>query len=222
MYINMVFAPKTTNLFNGVTVGEAPQLSPYYGEYDNGVNVFNFYDNFAGTQLSGKWITHNVNYVVSNGLNVTGTPSASGWIYTNFNVAPNDSVGFYGLFSGYNNIGTEGSQSFEGVFFQMCGNACNHGQEQFPGGTGTTTNFNDINTNYLIQILNSTTSNYFVGGVDLGEVSEPGSRFPYNVTPFITNGAVSIGTFDMKFIFVANSLVNGVTLSCSLSAGCGK
>ncbi|MBE5729864.1 hypothetical protein IHI26_00805, partial [Candidatus Parvarchaeota archaeon] len=47
--IYMEFAPKTTNLFNGNTIGEAPQLSPTYGEYDDGVDVFNGYWNFAGT-----------------------------------------------------------------------------------------------------------------------------------------------------------------------------
>ncbi len=35
--------------------GEAPQLSPRYGEYDNGAGVFNFYDNFAGNSLSNAW-----------------------------------------------------------------------------------------------------------------------------------------------------------------------
>ncbi|MCW1292704.1 MAG: hypothetical protein OH340_02495, partial [Candidatus Parvarchaeota archaeon] len=52
--IFMKIAPKSTNLFNGVTVGEAPQLSPTYGEYDNGANVFLNY--FPGYSLSG-WTT---------------------------------------------------------------------------------------------------------------------------------------------------------------------
>ena len=38
-------------------VGEAPQLSSTYGQYDNGNYVFLFYDNFAGTSLNGsKWV----------------------------------------------------------------------------------------------------------------------------------------------------------------------
>jgi hypothetical protein len=37
-------------------IGEAPQLSSTYGQYDDGASVFNFYDNFAGTSLNtSKW-----------------------------------------------------------------------------------------------------------------------------------------------------------------------
>jgi len=54
--IYMGFASTSTNLFGGSTVGEAPQLSPSYGEYDNGASVFNFYANFSGTILnSANW-----------------------------------------------------------------------------------------------------------------------------------------------------------------------
>jgi hypothetical protein len=46
--IYMVFLIQTTT-FDGNYWGEAPTLSALYGQYDNGANVFNFYDNFAGT-----------------------------------------------------------------------------------------------------------------------------------------------------------------------------
>ncbi len=39
------FASTSTNLFNTVNDGEAPQLSSTYAEYDDGANVFNFYMN---------------------------------------------------------------------------------------------------------------------------------------------------------------------------------
>ena len=85
--VYMGIAPTSTNLFNGVNVGEAPQLPCYeegitntskcsvYGEYDNGANVFNFYDNFAGTSLNtSKWtITTASSFSVNNGLTFTGT-----------------------------------------------------------------------------------------------------------------------------------------------------
>jgi len=49
------------NLLNSsgkIGIGEAPQLSPTYGKYDNGGSMFNFYDNFAGTSLNtNKWKT---------------------------------------------------------------------------------------------------------------------------------------------------------------------
>ncbi|EEZ92435.1 MAG: hypothetical protein BJBARM4_1010, partial [Candidatus Parvarchaeum acidiphilum ARMAN-4] len=54
--IYMGFASTTTNLFNNVSVGEAPQLSSTYGAYDDGANIFKFYDNFAGTSLTtSQW-----------------------------------------------------------------------------------------------------------------------------------------------------------------------
>ncbi|MGC8600792.1 MAG: hypothetical protein ACP5LX_07055, partial [Nitrososphaeria archaeon] len=58
--IQMAIYPKNINLFGTtssgkIIVGEAPQLSPSYGEYDSGFSVFPFYDDFAGTSLSNKW-----------------------------------------------------------------------------------------------------------------------------------------------------------------------
>src|SRR5271157_2764212 len=49
----------TNNMGNsGSSVwGEAPQLSSTYGQYDDGANVFQFYDNFAGSALSSAWNT---------------------------------------------------------------------------------------------------------------------------------------------------------------------
>ncbi|MEM0124622.1 MAG: hypothetical protein QXF41_03735, partial [Candidatus Micrarchaeaceae archaeon] len=46
--VYMGFAATSTNLFNGNTVGEAPGLSPTYGEYDDGAEVFNYYQPFGG------------------------------------------------------------------------------------------------------------------------------------------------------------------------------
>ncbi len=38
--------------------GEAPELSPVYGEYDNGASVFNFYYNFSGYALNNsEWVS---------------------------------------------------------------------------------------------------------------------------------------------------------------------
>jgi len=67
--------------------GEAPQLSPVYGEYDDGPIVFNFYDNFAGTAL-GPWAIHcdtgSLAVGVDDGLtlNVTKTGDGINTLYT--------------------------------------------------------------------------------------------------------------------------------------------
>ncbi|MGD0977559.1 MAG: DUF2341 domain-containing protein [Candidatus Bathyarchaeia archaeon] len=47
--IYMGFASSSVNLFNTQKTGEAPQLSPTYGEYDDGANVFTSYQGFASS-----------------------------------------------------------------------------------------------------------------------------------------------------------------------------
>ena len=66
--IYMGFAPSSTNLFNTVNTGEAPQISSTYAEYDDGANVFNNYWNFAGTSSSGWTISGTGSVIVNNGL----------------------------------------------------------------------------------------------------------------------------------------------------------
>jgi hypothetical protein len=92
--VNMEFLSTSTN-YDGVHAGEAPQLScnnplnpatgcaaGQYGEYDNGASVFGFYDNFAGTSLSGSWSQFGTaqTTVVANGVTMSGAHSWGGYI----------------------------------------------------------------------------------------------------------------------------------------------
>jgi len=78
--IYLGFASTTTNLFNSQTTGEAPTLSSIYGQYDDGANVFLFYDNFAGRTLSSLWVDNTAQstntYTVNNGITVQSATSA--------------------------------------------------------------------------------------------------------------------------------------------------
>jgi len=59
--------------------GMAPQLTSTYAQYDNGENVFIFYDNFAGTSLNtNKWTfcSSGVTITVNNGLTFIATNSS--------------------------------------------------------------------------------------------------------------------------------------------------
>jgi len=88
------FAPISTNLFNAQATGEAPQLSSSYGQYDDGANVFLFYDGFAGTSLSPAWNSYGSNgtpgdksnILVDNGVTIRQESGAffgsSNWIST--------------------------------------------------------------------------------------------------------------------------------------------
>jgi hypothetical protein len=78
--IYLGFASKTTNLLSssGTSgIGEAPQLSSTYAQYDDGASVFNIYTNFAGTSLPSGWTavsgTSGTDYTVSNGLQLKTT-----------------------------------------------------------------------------------------------------------------------------------------------------
>lgn len=84
----------SNTLFDGISTGEAPQLSCQnpsntvncnYAEYDNGGKVFHFYDNFKGTSINtGLWTTYaGVNYAVNNGLTLSN-PSTYGTVLSSF------------------------------------------------------------------------------------------------------------------------------------------
>jgi len=77
LIVYMVFQITSTN-FDTNYWGEAPSISGTYGQYDNGANVFTFYDNFVGVSLSGKWtsITSSATITVNNGLTVSLTASS--------------------------------------------------------------------------------------------------------------------------------------------------
>ena len=72
--VYMGIASTSTNLFNTVNDGEAPQLSPTYAEYDDGANVFNYYENFAGSGLPSGWqelTSSGDTYTWDNGISFT-------------------------------------------------------------------------------------------------------------------------------------------------------
>ena len=69
-----LFAESSFQLSRDGPTGEAPLLSPKYGEWDNGAMVFPLYDNFNSTTLSSQWDflhSNNVAYQVSDGLDLS-------------------------------------------------------------------------------------------------------------------------------------------------------
>lgn len=95
------FAKMGTNLFTGQATGEAPQLSPTYGLYDNGNLVFNtLYDNFS-YQFSGYW-TGSTAGTTNNGLIMTSGNLYTGDIYHMENNLAIDFYGYGGRVNWYN------------------------------------------------------------------------------------------------------------------------
>ncbi|MDE1810581.1 MAG: hypothetical protein KGH66_00885 [Candidatus Micrarchaeota archaeon] len=78
--VNIYFLP-TSIEYDGIFAGEAPQLSQSYAQYDNGQNVFNFYDNFNGQSLNTNiWSLNGATATVSNGLTYNA-PQAGNYNY---------------------------------------------------------------------------------------------------------------------------------------------
>ncbi len=54
------FGASTSSLLDGNFIGEAPQLSPTYGQYDNGNDVFGYYQRWGGlSSLPAGWTAEN-------------------------------------------------------------------------------------------------------------------------------------------------------------------
>lgn len=128
------FFSSSTNLFNAQTIGEAPQLSPVYGEYDNGATVFIYYTNFAGNSLPSGWTAYNpssISYSVNNGLTVTNNVFVSGGdpqlYYTTALSNPYNTV-----IDTYMNVKSDAAE-FMGYFYGPNGAA----QDTGIGGRGT-------------------------------------------------------------------------------------
>ena len=66
-------APGTNFFISGNDIGEAPQLSSSYGQYDNGNTVFSGYYDFIGTAAPADWTSagHDINVAVNNGITVS-------------------------------------------------------------------------------------------------------------------------------------------------------
>ncbi len=91
--IDMEFLPTSSN-FDGNYWGEAPQLSPSYGQYDNGPKVFDYYQNFNGTSLPSSFgysldagSKGSGTLTVNNGVTITTYTGGSAYslFYQNFN-----------------------------------------------------------------------------------------------------------------------------------------
>lgn len=153
--IYMGLATQGANLFDGNYVGEAPQLSATYGQFDNGANVFLLYDNFAGSNLSSSWTTNlpesqtvgNGSYNMNDGLNLGSYPGAPGYVATATSystgyafdsyvtaIGDTDSVGFFNL-RGPTPVGLTYSgafiRTFGGYTYPDQWNADGHGEANY-------------------------------------------------------------------------------------------
>ena len=179
--IYLGFASKTTNLLSssGTTgIGEAPQLSATYAEYDDGASVFNNYWNFVGTNLPSGWTISSTSsgttgaITVNNGITISN-PS-NGWygIITTTNFNPQAViVDFYGYSStfvtavtmnfGYNNL-SQGTTPYTLYAISNGESGTEYGLSNREGVYGTTISIGGttISTLYIFSLWASSSASY--------------------------------------------------------------
>jgi len=188
--------------FDGNYWGEAPTLSSSYAQYDNGANIFTFYDNFAGTSLNtNKWNANSYGYYsVNNGLTVKPaqeTCSASpGEVTSTTTFGANTIFDFYGTpaFSGGNGwaYGTYGYNPGDAGCITLYGDIvgdANTGTANtyIWAGTSTQATFTQTQGIYTIIQTSSQVTAMFNYGSSVSTTSNIGSS-SYPVGFYVGNG----------------------------------
>jgi hypothetical protein len=193
MVIQMYFLPKNVE-YSGVHAGEAPQLSPTYGEYDNGASVFNNYWNFAGTSLPSGWTASGVTYTINNGATISATTEGTkGTFITTSSVfsAP-EILDIYGQ-QNYDATTYQGmgalyitSSVNSGTFFYTSGASTIYTQQTTSGGASTysvPTSFGTapLTAIYTVIANSITTSTYQVNYGSSSSISVDAPTYPLQV-----------------------------------------
>ncbi len=230
MAMFMDYAPLGSNILNNYSIGEAPQLSGVYGQYDDGSHIFNFYDNFAGTKLNtSKWIDTNSNYVVDNGITFT---KGDAYITSKLQYTPSSYVEAYGIM---NFPATNNSNSYDlgGVGFGNTGMdftapvVTSGWAEGYTNGPGLTfyAGTGPYQYNYSKSINMSRYHTFGVGFINysyttgiVDNVIQNSSSMPYQISSgglnitlgFQANDYPTVNNF--RYIFEFNSTSNGTNL----------
>ncbi len=166
--IYMGFAPTSTNLFNTNNVGEAPQLSPTYAEYDDGIDTFNNYWNFAGTTMPSEFTNYNDGgtSTVNNGLNINLASSGGYYAFVyNTPINPDSIIETYSSGSrgpGPTDLGIYPSNSGSVTGYAGVADTWGWGYGSISGGYGNIGNPFDINSGSGIASI------YWIGNGDEG------------------------------------------------------
>lgn len=141
-------------------IGEAPELSSSYAEYDDGVNVFNNYWNFAGTILPSQFSSSG-NVLVSNGITI-GKSSTSGQLSTGVLSSTNPEI-----VNVYAEINSSSASSYGAFPNDYTNNEASWGEgtgSPFTPSTITATDYNGTNT-HPIKSLPLVNAQYYVFGI---------------------------------------------------------
>ncbi|MGC8580630.1 MAG: hypothetical protein ACP5MB_11350, partial [bacterium] len=155
-----------------VGIGEAPQLSPTYAEYDDGASVFNYYTNFAGTSTPSGW-TVSGTVTINNGMSISGSSSGSQIEYTagtfgtssldwyGYATVPTGGSGYYTNFGWYS---PSNSNSQGNSWFTYYGQS-NYGYGYVTSSGGQATSYSNIaagsSPNYVFTVDNDGTNAHY-------------------------------------------------------------
>ena len=215
--IDLEVLAKSENLFSSTGyLGEAPQLSPTYAEYDNGKNVFLYYDNYKNaSDLTGYSINSNW-YNINNGLKLYGNTSiyysANG--YSNLTVMginaqyyTNEStdIGGWVIYTGFPNPYTIKITNIQQTYVHYGGYP--YAVFRSPYKVYNSSYFSD----FMIIPINYTSQSAYYNNSDIGKynVSTINSIYPQ----FVVNdgGYPPNSTFlFIHYFYFANPLVSGM------------
>ena len=207
--INMQVLPSFENLFS-VTgyLGEAPQLSSTYAEYDNGKYVFKYYDNFLNG--SGLSIYSGTSAVFNDGLELNGS------LRTNATFP----YGVMGLYGNYTNKVPSGANPYSYTDFQNTTNLQDVIFGWFGGNgysfldsnitnshnnIGISTSYQGKFTLYSLYMNSSDPSNFYLtyGNYKYSLSNQP--QF-YSASNYITISSPSYGNSYFYYLFVRTPL----------------
>ncbi len=233
--IVLCYFKNTTNLFNSITDGEAPQLSQTYGQYDDGANVFNFYDNFSGTTINtAVWQEINSgagSYSQNNGITISETAYKSSTELVSVNE-------YSGLLEGL--VTSQNTGSFRGTGMEIATTLPSSGALQNgyrfmvstnsePGsyiqvvnsGSGTTLSSNSAvpGVPYLLGALWPETGSEIFGDNYASHVSATNSSFsvsPYYISLYAGSDGSNYGTITFQYVRIRAIPPNGVMPSVAV------
>ena len=219
--IYMAIGNMTSNYINSTTSGIAPELTPTYGSYDNGKNIFNLYDNFKGSALNtSKWVTTigtGGSVIINNGAELTTTTGSVVLSSINsFNPTTNilDMYEYYTATSNYKpQSGYFGSTDTGLPQYSIMGINTNvYTLQTYNGGATSPTNISGGSfTSYQIFSIWSGTTEIF-GQLNYGSIYTNSANFAASTTQYINFFTTSSSTYTLyvKWVRTRSYPPNGI------------
>ena len=183
----------TSNVMSSAgPTGEAPQISNTYAQYDNGANIFDNYQNFAGSSLwSGISSISGITLTQNNGLEIATTSTSTYYIMTNLRTT---SPAIYDALVTAQNAGS--SSNFQEGLVMDSSTPTSQNTGTSPGGT-----------NYMFRLANGGGGYYqLVQGAAVLTGNNPLSpSYPYNSIESIQQSSTGLSFNDIGYTLSAST-----------------